>query len=159
LGGSNNNDPWTWVDVAAPLTFADYAAGRDPALETALGYAPGPPLADQLLEAAKAGGVPRVRQTLAIYRSNSAHRYQNLELLVRRAAESLSASKFPQEGYAVAQVGAEAFPRSPNSFVALAFLAERAGKMEAAREAAQRALALDPDSRQARSVLERTASR
>jgi hypothetical protein len=159
LGGSDNKDPWTWVDVAAPLTFSDYAAGRDPALEAALSYSPGPSLRDQLLEAAKAGGVPRVRETLASYRSNRANRYQNLELLVRRAAESLSASNFPEEGYAVAQVGAEAFPQEANSFVALAFLAERAGKMEAAKEAAKRALALDPDNRQARSVLERSASK
>ena len=31
-----NLAPWTYVDIATPYRFADYAAGRDPALEAAL---------------------------------------------------------------------------------------------------------------------------
>jgi hypothetical protein len=158
LAGSSS-DSWTWVDVAAPLTFSAYAAGQDPALETALSYAPGPALRDQLLEAAKTGGVARVRRALADYRANSANRYQNLELLVRRAAESLAGSNYSEEAYALAQAAAEAFPRSTNTFVALAFIAERAGKTDAARRAAERALELDRNNRQVRSILERSVAK
>ena len=48
--------PWTPIDVATPYRFADYAAGRDPALTAALAHVPGPTLGERLSEAARRGG-------------------------------------------------------------------------------------------------------
>ena len=52
-----NFDPYTWIDGAAPLSFADYAACRDPALDDALAYSPPRPLEAVLYEAARSGGL------------------------------------------------------------------------------------------------------
>jgi hypothetical protein len=47
--------PWTGVHIATPYSFADYAAGRDPALEAVFNYSPPPLLAPTLIDAAKGG--------------------------------------------------------------------------------------------------------
>jgi hypothetical protein len=156
--GGHLNPPWTPVNVATPFTFADYAAGRDPALEAALNYTPSPSLKDQLLEAAKTGGVRGVLQALERYRSDVANRYQDLAQMVAQAAESLQAAKFPEEALAVAQVGVQQFPQNVDGFLVLAHLAEAAKRTDLALSAAKSALELDPNNRLARSLVDRIAS-
>jgi hypothetical protein len=150
-----NRSPWTWLDIATPLTFADYVAGRDPALEAALSYTPQPALRDRLLAAATAGGSAAVRQALDSYRGEVAHRYQNLPVLVPQAAEALYASKHPQEALAVAQIAAEEFPDSVDAALVLAYIAESTGPRDVALRSAKAALALDRNNRVARSMVER----
>ena len=144
-----NRDPWTWVDVATPLTLADYAAGRDPALEAALAYAPPPPLHERL---AVSGDV---RAALDAYRSDPANRYANQALHVPRAAELLWNSGHQPEALATAFYAAEHFPNNVDAWNVLAHLAEAAEQTNVARRAGARVLALDPDSRTARALLER----
>ena len=45
-GDERDRRPWTAPQVAADLTFEDYRANHDPALEAALAYVPGKPLAE-----------------------------------------------------------------------------------------------------------------
>jgi hypothetical protein len=147
--------PWTAIDVATPYTFADYAAGRDPALEAALSYKPQRSLQDQLLEAAKSGGVSGVREALRAYQHEVANRYQNLELLLVRAALSLDAAGHADAAFAVAEIGAQEFPRSVDAWNVLAHIAEAAKRTEVALRAGKRAMELDPNNRSARSLVER----
>ena len=151
-------DSWTQVDIAAPLTFASYAAGRDPALEVALGYTPGPSLEDRLLQAADAGGIDAVREALKAYRADVANRYLDLKVKVPIAAERLHWAKHPEAALAVAQVGAEAFPDSVDAFVVLAYVADWTKRPDVALKAGRRALELDPDNRNARSLVQRLQS-
>ena len=152
-----NRAPWTWVDLAVPLSFADYAAGRDPALEAALAYVPPPPLEQRLLEASRKGGGDGLTRTVEAYRTDPANRYANVELKLLRAAEALFA-EHREEALAVAELAARHFPESVDPANVLAHLAEAAGRRELAERSGRRVLELDPNSRTARSLLERLAA-
>jgi hypothetical protein len=146
---------WTGVDIAAPLTFADYARGIDPALEVALNYTPRPSLQDLLLQAAKSGGVKAVRDSLAAFRANVANRYLNLELMIPQAAEQLYIQKELEAAYAVAEAGAQAYPNSVDANVVFAYVADLSKRSDVALRAARRTLELDPTNRTARDIVER----
>jgi tetratricopeptide (TPR) repeat protein len=153
-----NRDPWTWVDVAAPLDFSDYAAGRDPALEAALAYKPEGTLGERLVAAARSGGTASVLAALEAYRRDPVHLYADIELLAVQAAEALSAADRRDEAVAVARRAAELYPESVDPAVVLAHIAEWAGDKELARQAGRRTLELDPNNRAARSLMERLAA-
>lgn len=150
-----NMHPWTFIDMATPLTFEAYVEGRDPALEAALGYRPRPPLHQLLVAAARAGGSEQVRRALRGYQDDPAHRYSNVELATVQAAEHLYAGAFHQEALMVAQLATMQFPQSTDAFFVLAHLAQKSGQVERARRAVTRTLELDPNHRDARSFLER----
>ena len=147
--------PWTGVDIAAPLTFADYVAGRDPALEVAFHYVPRATLRTRLLEAAKAGGVKAVRDSLAAFQLDRANRYLDLPLIVAVAAESLLDTQ-PEEAFAVAEIGARDYPNSVDANAVLAYVADRTKRPEVALRAARRTLELDSTNRTARDIVART---
>ena len=149
-----NQAPWTWVQVAAPYSFADYRAGRDPALEAALAYTPPPPLVTQLSAAAKAGGSPAVLKALEAWRSDPVNRYADIARTSMIGAELLR-HEHPQEALAAAQMLAREHPLNVDSWVVLAFLAETAKEKGLAIRAGERALQLDPNNRVIRSFLER----
>ena len=150
-----NRSPWTWVDVAAPLTFADYAAGRDPALRTALDYTPRPPLRERLSEASQAGGVAAVRAALAAYADDPANRWVNLPIQMVQAAEGLHAAGQREAALIVARLGSERFPDHAVAANVHAHIAAAQGQDDEALVAARRVLELDPNNRQARSLRER----
>lgn len=149
-------DPWTWVDVATPYRFADYAAGRDPALEAALAYQPEPTLSEQLRSAASEAEARRVVET---YLRNSRHRYSNLEGQMLAAADALAAGKNSDVGLLVAELAAKRFPESHNAQLVFGILSERAGNLDAAAQAGNRAVAIEPNSRQGRSLVERVTGK
>lgn len=144
--------PWTFIDVAAPLSFADYAAGRDPALEAALAYAPPLPLQDRLAEA---NGPAEIGRTLDTWRADPVNRYANYELRALRAAEGLFAAGRRAEALAAAKHVAGQLPNSIDAFLVLGHIAELTGSPEEARAAGERGLALDPSNRLARALIER----
>jgi hypothetical protein len=150
-----NKSPWTPVDIAAPLAFADYSAGRDPALEAALNYEPRPSIQQQLLAGAKAGGAAGAAGALAAYRADVANRYFDLEKELPKAGERISLAGEPEAGLIVAQLTAKEYPRSVDAWNVLASVAERLKRPEIAVPAARRTLELDPNNRFAQSVLQR----
>ena len=150
-----NDDPWTWIDVATPYSFADYEAGRDPALEAALAYGPPPSLRDRLLAAAKAGGPDGLRRAVAAYRADPANRYSKITTNLLVAAEYMNHAKHGDAAIIVAQAVAEQEPQSVDAAHVLAHLAFANGRKGLARTWARRVIELDPDHRFARSLLER----
>jgi hypothetical protein len=153
-----NRDPWTWVDVAAPLTFGDYAAGRDPALEAALSYTPEGKLADRLLTSVTAGGIAEVKAAVEEYRADPRHAYANQQLELTMAAVRLSREKRFGEALYVAGVATGEYGPNATAFGVLAQIAEKAGNRELARVAGQQTLNVDPNDRLIRSLMERLAS-
>ena len=152
-----NFDPYTWIDVAAPLRFGDYAACRDPALEAALSYSVASPLDAMLFEAAKAGGLESARSAVRAYLSAPEHRYAHVKLLLPRAAELVLAKGHQAEAMAVAEAVAEALPQTVDSWVVLAYVALKNGDSSRAAKGAERALALDPNNRTAHDLLEQAS--
>jgi tetratricopeptide (TPR) repeat protein len=144
---------FTPIDVAAPLTFAAYAAGRDPALEAALAFQPKPTLEAQLLAVADAGG--DVLQAFETWRADVANRYVDTERQLVIAGQSLYRAKHPQEAIAITEAAIAQYPQSVDPPAVLAFLGEWTGNKELALKGAARALELDPDNRQMRALVER----
>ena len=149
---------WTGVDVSVPYTFADYASGKDPVLEAALTYTPRPPLLERLTQAAKAGGVRAVRDTLAAFQSEIANRYLNLGTMIPQAAELLYEANYHEEAYAAAEAAARDYPNSGDANVVLAYLADLTKRSDVALRAAKRTLELDPTNRTARDILARLSA-
>ena len=154
-----NFDPYTWIDVAAPLTFADYSACRDPALEAALAYSPPKPLEDAFYEAARSGGLAAARKAVGAYSSAPQNRYANVKLMLPRAAEMVFVKGHAPEALLVARAVAEALPKTIDSWVVLAYVALKNGDKATARQAAEQAIALDPNNRTARDLLEQASGK
>jgi hypothetical protein len=146
--------PWTGVHIAAPLTFEEYAAGRDPALETVFSYTPRPLLYPTLLDAAKSGGVKGTMEALAAYEADPLNRYLNFAQIVPQAAELLNVGKEPDAAFAVANGAASQFPQSVPAWLVLAYVAHSTGREDVALSAARRTIELDPNNRSARDLIE-----
>jgi hypothetical protein len=150
-----NMRAWTPIDIATAYRFADYTAGRDPALSAAVNYQEREPLGAALLSAAQIGGKGGVLKAVEAYRVDPANRYDDLALHISRAAEFLHAAKQPEEALLVAELATRHYPNYRDAFLVLGFLAEASGRKELAREAAKRSLQLDPNNRLARTLTER----
>ena len=147
-----DNREWTPVDIAVAYRFADYAAGRDPVLETAIAYRPQPSLLGKLNAAAKAGGPKAVVAALAAYADDPAHRYADVADDGVRAIQMMDDNP---SALAASRWLARRFPQelSPQVLYAL-FLQGLGGTKADAAAAAKAALALDPNNRQAKSVMD-----
>lgn len=151
-------DPYTWIDVAAPLRFADYASCRDPALEAVLSYSTPKPLDDILFEAARLGGIAGARQAVKGYLTETRNRYQNVRVALPRAAEMVFHAGHKAEAVIAANAVAEALPDTVDAWVVLAYVALQNGEKGLAKTAAQRAIGLDPNQRTARELLEQASA-
>jgi hypothetical protein len=66
---------WTAPDVAVAMLARDYAANRDPVLESALSYVASEPLSQQIRGAMLANDTSEVARRFAAFRENPAHAY------------------------------------------------------------------------------------
>lgn len=150
-----NFAPWTYIDASTPLRFADYVAGRDPALEAALDYRAAQELPELLLAAAD---LAAARRTLEAFANDPLNRYGNQERQMLSAAAQLTRAGQTDEALLVAEFAAARFPQSHDAHLSHALAAEQAGRTDAALAATRCALAIDPNSRYGRSLLERLGS-
>ena len=145
--------PWTGVHLATPYSFADYATGRDPALEAVYNYTPPPLLAPTLIDAAKAGGVDATLKALAAYTAIPAYRYLNFAVIVPGAVNQLLGAKQPDAALAIARQSVKDYPESLDAWFMLAIAADKTGHPDIALAAAKRVIAIDPNNRSIRSLL------
>ena len=146
--------PFNPLQIAAPLTFADYAAGRDPALEAALAHHPEPSLTDRLVDAAVKGGPAGAVQSARSYVDDPAHRYRDLERELINAEQFMLPRNQGVAALEVARWSARRFPKSSDLAVIHAFVANAQGAKDEARAAIAAALAINPSNRAAVSVRE-----
>jgi hypothetical protein len=146
--------PYIPIDVAAPLAFADYVSGRDPALEAALAYSPGPDLLEQLSQAATKGGPDAAARAAKTYVDDPAHRYRDAQFELIMAEQKLLGKKRAAAALTVSRWSAARFPRNSDLATVLAYVANEQGAKDEARKAIAAALANDPKSRSAQNVKE-----
>jgi hypothetical protein len=149
-----NFAPWTYVDIAAPYRFPDYAAGRDPALEAALAFSP-----DQRLEERLLAGAAKGADAIGRIFDDPAYRYADLERAGWRTAMRLLRDKQQAAALTLARGTAARFDRSSDAATVHAMIAEAAGDRSAAEAQARRALQLDRNNRNARSLLEKVTGK
>lgn len=128
-----------------PMTAADYAANRDPALEGIRAFTAETPLADRMERAVLAGDTTGAERLLASARSAPLNRYRNLEGEVNALGYRLLRAHRLEPSIAVLRINVRAYPDSPNAHDSLGEAYETAGRRELAAASYRRALALDPD--------------
>jgi hypothetical protein len=146
--------PWTPIDIAVPLSHADYAAGRDPVLEAALGRAIPANLADDLGAAARQPEPETAVRAIDRHVRDPANRYVDREQALVDAIVPLIAPATSAPALLAAERAAVLLPDSAKVLTVLAFARHRAGQSDAARHAARRVIALDPDNRDVRPLLQ-----
>ena len=144
-GDERDRRPWTAPQIAADLTFQDYRANRDPALEAALSYVPGKPLSEVLKEAVLAGDFQLAADRYGRWRADPVNSYASAEIEVNGLGyELLAAGRF-DAAIEVFRLNAAAYPRSANVHDSLgeAYLAK--GDRQNAIRSYEEALKLDPN--------------
>jgi len=150
---------WTPVDIAAPLTFADYAAGRDTVLEAALAYRPRPPITERIGAIAKEKGGAEAVSAAQAWIADPVNRYADGQGTMIETILQLQGAEQNQAALELARWSAQRFPKSTDLGSLQASIAEGLGlKAEAAR-AGYAAMKNDPNNRFARSLLQRLGER
>jgi hypothetical protein len=146
--------PYIPIDVATPYRFANYVAGRDPALEAALSYRPEPKLLDRLADAAASGGPGSAANAARAYVDDPKHRYRDVQFELVMAQQLLLGKKQGDAALAVSRWSATRFPRNSDLATVLAYVAHQQGAKDDARRAIAAALSIDPKNRSAENVRE-----
>jgi tetratricopeptide (TPR) repeat protein len=151
--------PWTAPQIAADLTFEDYRSNRDPALEAALSYVPGKPLADLLKEAVLAGDFRFASERYGQWRADPVHAYTSAEVEVNGLGYALLAAGRLDAALEIFRLNASAYPQSANVHDSLgeAYLAR--GDRDNAIRSYEKALSLDPNLPSAAQALEKLRAR
>jgi len=143
LMDSRDERPWIAPGIAAEPSEADFAAGRDPALEAALDWKPpfdwNRAIADSAVE-----GPPGVKAALAAWRADARARWTSVEDGMNLAGYRLLGAGRTEEAIAVFGLGIELYPRSWNLYDSRGEANARAGHRTAALADYKHSLALDP---------------
>jgi len=144
LSDPRDTRPWTPPEVATDLSFADYQANRDPALEAALTWMPEPPLAERMRAALDRGGAEAMDSVYRAFTADPRHRWLSTEEPVNALGYSLLQAGRTADALAAFTLNAKAHPASANAHDSRGeALAVAGDTLEAIREY-QTAVRLDP---------------
>ncbi|MGB5509187.1 tetratricopeptide repeat protein [Robiginitalea sp.] len=142
------NGPWLTPHLATGMTFEQYRTNQDPALEAALAFSDSTfilnPM-DHLTELFTSGRVDQVKPAAARMISDSNYAFYNFEQAFDKTAHNLLKSKRLEESYFVFSMNAEFFPERAGVWNGMGAIYAKQGEIEKAREAYQKALAIDPE--------------
>jgi tetratricopeptide (TPR) repeat protein len=152
---------WTAPQVAADLTFEDYRANNDPALNAALSFVPRRSLAELLKEAVSVNDFKRAAAVYREWRADAVNAYvlADAEVPINSLAYELLAARRLDQALEVFKLNAAAFPRSANAFDSLGEAYRTRGDRELAIQSYEKALELDPNMRSAVDALKELRSR
>lgn len=157
--------PWddrVWIapQIAAPPDAGAWRAGRDPALEAVFEYLDGGTLAERI-ERAAGSGPPAVARAIAAYRERFPDRWgASSEAELLEIGRDLAERRRHDLAIVVLEACVTAYPRSVGAHVRLGEALLESGRPEQALEWCRKALALSPQSRSAKVLMERiTAAR
>lgn len=144
---------WQAPDLSAELTFADYRAGRDPAMDAILAYKPSPSVVSLVQAAADKNDYGMAREALMNFIQNPLHKYATVESDINRLGyEFLNAKKFGQ-ALLVLKLNVEAYPGSFNTWDSLGEIYMDRGEKELAIQNYAKSLELNPKNYGAREQL------
>ncbi|MFQ5527108.1 MAG: tetratricopeptide repeat protein [Thermoanaerobaculia bacterium] len=156
-GGPMDERPWVPPDIAVDLTAADFAAGRDPVLETVLALDPasvGRPFEAMLTEAFEAGGIEGVLSAYVAYRKDPTHRYVETERFMNRAGYFFLQNGRVDDAIRVFEANVEAYPDSWNVYDSLGEALLEAGRYHEAAENYAKSIELNPANTNGQRMLE-----
>jgi tetratricopeptide (TPR) repeat protein len=144
---------WQAPDLSAELTFADYRAGRDPAMDAILSYKPGPSVVELVRAAADKNDYAAAKEALTTFMKNPLHKYATVESDINRLGyEFLNARKLDQALLAL-KLNVEAYPGSFNTWDSLGEVYMDRGEKKLAIQNYAKSLELNPKNYGARDQL------
>ena len=146
--------PYIPVDIAPGYRFGDYSAGRDPALDAAVVFSPDQKLDERLFK--QAAMDPAAISRIA---DDPRYRYADVETIGWRTALRLLRDKQQAAALALARWTAARFPDSSDAATVHGMVADAAGLPDEARQAANAAIRLDLNNRNAQSLLGRLSAK
>ena len=135
---------WTAPQITAELSSAEYASGRDPALEAAISYVDQQPLADMLYEAYDAGGIDSLEKRFRRFRSDAIRKYYSTEDALLTVGQQLLNKKRPADALRVFQLDKNDNPDSFRAYFALGAAYVDLGNRKIALENLEKAHSMDP---------------
>ncbi len=110
---------WIAPDVAAGLSFSDYARNEDPVLTTALRFVARPRLSDEIRQAIAAGDTSTARERLAAFRDDSTHAYADARLSLDSAAMHFLERRDYDRAIAILELALMEYPDVPRAYANL----------------------------------------
>jgi tetratricopeptide (TPR) repeat protein len=146
---------WTVPQVAAPLTFADYAQNVDTALQAVIDYKPQKSVTEIAMELSAANELGAFKTKVLDYLHNPVNAYQNVESEINAVGYRLMGMKKLNEAIEVFKVNTELYSASANAFDSLAEAYANAGNREEAIKNYEKALRIDPEFRSSIEALQK----
>lgn len=144
----------TAPELAVAGTFADYVAGKDPALDLAL--AATPPTIEEVLAKALPGGLDGTLAAYTAYVANPVHKYlSDPERRLNSLGYKLLANKRVQDAIVVFEVNARTHPNSWNTYDSLGEGYMAAKDSRDALQAYKRSVDLNPGNDNAKRMIQK----
>ena len=148
--GKQNHAPWTSPEIPAALSFAQYRAGFDPAMDAVLRYRS---IAEALAPAVEKGDAAALEARYRAFKTDRATAWIPTEREVNALGYRLLGMRRLPLAEALFRWNAESYPGSANAFDSLGEALLARDELALARESYARALELAPDSDNARKML------
>ncbi|HJU67254.1 MAG TPA: hypothetical protein VJ650_03330 [Gemmatimonadaceae bacterium] len=110
---------WVAPDVAAGLSFGDYARNEDPVLTMALAFLPRPRLSEEIRQAITAGDTAVARERLAAFREDTTHAYADARLSLDSAALHFLERRDYDRAIAILELAVMEYPDVPRAYANL----------------------------------------
>ena len=157
-GSADERRPWIAPDIPAVPSWADYAAGRDPALEAALAYRPPETLLGRLEEKFRWGGTSAMADHYYKYRTDPRTAGISTEGALLDLADFLISNKNPTEAVWALRLCVQDQPGSFRGWLALGKLLVGQGDGKEAVQALKQSLTLKPGDAEASDWLRKSES-
>jgi tetratricopeptide (TPR) repeat protein len=144
---------WQAPDLSTELTFADYRAGRDPAMDAVLSYKPGPGIVELVRAAAEKGDYGVAKAAFKTFIQDPLHKYATAESDINQLGYAfINAKKFDQ-AILVLKLNVEIYPESFNTWDSLAEAYMDRGDKDLAIQHYSKSLEINPKNYGARDQL------
>ncbi len=144
---------WQAPDLSTELTFADYRAGRDPAMDAILNYKPGPSIVELIRAAAEKGDYAGAKAAVQAFIQDPLHKYATTESDINQLGYTLINAKKLDQAILVLKLNVEIYPESFNSWDSLGEAYMDRGDKDQAIKNYSKSLELNPKNYGARDQL------
>ena len=144
---------WQAPDLSTELTFADYRAGRDPAMDAILNYKPGPSIVELVRASAEKGDYAGAKAALQTFIKDPLHKYATAESDINQLGYALINAKKLDQAILVLKLNVEIYPDSFNTWDSLGEAYMDRGDKDLAIKNYSKSLELNPKNYGARDQL------
>lgn len=144
---------WQSPDLSTEITFADYRAGRDPAMDAILNYKPGPDIVELVRAAAEKGDYAGAKAALQTFIQDPLHKYSSIESDINQLGYRFINAKKLDQAILVLKLDVDTYPESFNTWDSLGEAYMDRGDKDLAIRNYSKSLELNPNNHGARTQL------